>query len=81
MFLKRLSDVFEDEIARLSDVAERQLKPLAERLDVVFSKFPEFGDSAEQLRALKAALYKELMPAVGTERMVKVADAVMRARG
>ena len=66
---------------KLSEVEEKKLKPLAERLDAVFSKFPEFGDSAAQLRALKAELYKELMPAVGTERMVKVADAVMRARG
>lgn len=64
-----------------SDVDEKKRKPLAERLDGVFLMFPEFRESAAQLRALKAYLYKELMPAVGRDRMVEVADAVMRARG
>lgn len=66
---------------KLSDVGEGERKPLVERLDAVFSKFPEFRESAAQLRTLKAELYKELMPTVGKDRMVKVADALMKARG
>jgi type I restriction enzyme R subunit len=66
---------------KLSDVEEKKRKPLAEKLDGVFLRFPEFRESAAQLRALKADLYKELMPAVGRDRMVKIADALMKARG
>lgn len=44
-------------------------------------RYPEFTESAAQLRTLKAELYRELTPAVGKDRMVKVANALLKARG
>jgi type I restriction enzyme R subunit len=47
-------------------------------LNAVFERFPNHAHHAGELRQLKAELYKVLLPAVGTERMVELADRLLR---
>lgn len=51
---------------------------LAPALDATFERFPNCAQNAAELRQLKAELYKALLPAVGKERMVAVADRLLR---
>jgi type I restriction enzyme R subunit len=50
---------------------------LATVIDTLFKKYPEQRDNAGQKRALKAELYRELLPKVGKETMVTIADRLM----
>ncbi len=63
-------------ILKQADVAEP--KVLASVLDGAFRRFPDHAHRAEDRRQLKAELYKLLLPAVGTERMVELADRLLR---
>jgi len=45
----------------------------------LFDRFPHHPDNAAELRQLKAELYKALLPLVGKERMIHVADNLLRA--
>ena len=55
----------------------------AERTAVViraiFDRFPHHRDNAAELRQLKAELYKALLPLVGKESMIPVAEKLLRA--
>jgi len=47
---------------------------LAPMLDAAYARFPNHAHNAAELRQLKAELYKVLLPAVGKERMVELAE-------
>jgi hypothetical protein len=47
-------------------------------LNEIFAKRPGFRDNPPELRLLKAEIYKALLPAVGKDRMVGLADAMLR---
>ena len=51
---------------------------LAPLLDAAFGRFPNHAHNAAELRQLKAELYKVLLPAVGKDRMVELADRLLR---
>jgi type I restriction enzyme R subunit len=53
-------------------------KALAPRLVARIAEHPNHAHHAGALRALKAALYKELLPVVGKERMVEVAEQILK---
>jgi type I site-specific deoxyribonuclease, HsdR family len=50
---------------------------LATVVSALFERYPEQRDNAGQKRALKAELYKELLPKIGKEKMVKIADRLL----
>lgn len=52
---------------------------LARRLDDAIQRYPEFLDNAAQRRALKADLYKLLIPTVGKDEMVRLGDWLLAA--
>jgi type I restriction enzyme R subunit len=45
----------------------------------VFERFPHHRDNAAELRQLKAELYRALLPLVGKEGMIPVAEKLLRA--
>ena len=47
---------------------------IAPCLDEAFRRFPNYAHNVAERRQLKAELYKILLPAVGKDRMVGVAD-------
>ncbi|RIL00907.1 MAG: deoxyribonuclease HsdR [Proteobacteria bacterium] len=51
---------------------------LAPTLAVVLARFPNRAHNASELRAVKAALYKELLAVVGKDRMVALAEQILR---
>ncbi|MGH2739259.1 MAG: type I restriction endonuclease subunit R [Actinomycetota bacterium] len=51
---------------------------LAPSLSAAFGRFPNHAHNPAELRQLKAELYKVLLPAVGKERMVELADRLLR---
>ncbi|MGH9368516.1 MAG: type I restriction endonuclease subunit R [Thermoanaerobaculia bacterium] len=53
---------------------------LASLLDQAFARFPNHAHNAGELRQLKAELYKGLLPAVGKERMVDLAERLLRLK-
>lgn len=50
---------------------------LATVIDALFKRYPEQSDNAGQKRGLKAELYRELLPKVGKDKMVKIADRLL----
>ena len=55
-------------------------KKLAISLAVPFNRFPNFDSNAEQMRQLKAELYKVLLPVVQGKKMVEIADRLIKVR-
>jgi type I restriction enzyme R subunit len=53
---------------------------LAPLIDAAFGRSPNYGQNAAERRRLKAELYKVLLPAVGKDRMVDLADQLLRLR-
>jgi type I restriction enzyme R subunit len=51
---------------------------LAPVLDACFKEFPDHRHNAAELRRLKAELYKALLPTVGKEKMVELAERILR---
>jgi type I restriction enzyme R subunit len=51
---------------------------LAVIIDALFKQYPEQRENASQKRSLKAELYKELLPKVGKEKMVRIADRLLQ---
>jgi type I restriction enzyme R subunit len=51
---------------------------LAPLLNAAISRFPNYIDNPLELRQLKAELYKLLLPAVGKDRMVEVAERILK---
>lgn len=68
------------QVLRGSGVPEDRLQLLAETLGKAFERFPEFRENSDQMRKLKAVLYKQLIPVVGKDRMVGVGEKLMRVR-
>jgi type I restriction enzyme R subunit len=58
----------------LKQAGSPEADTIAPRLDGAFRRFPNHAHNPEERRLLKAELYKVLLPAVGKERMVGVAD-------
>jgi type I restriction enzyme R subunit len=58
----------------LKQAGSPEADTIAPRLDEAFRRFPNHAHNPEERRRLKAELYKVLLPAVGKERMVGVAD-------
>jgi len=46
----------------------------------VFARFPNFARSADELRQLKAEIYKTLLKEVSGKRMVELGDRIIGAR-
>jgi len=63
---------------------KRHLYKNSEKLAVAlaeqFRRFPSFNSNAEQLRQLKAELYKVLVPVVQGKKMVEIADRLIKVR-
>lgn len=59
---------------------EAQAKALALEIEAAYIRFPNASDNADELRQLKAEIYKVLLKVVGGKRMVDLADKLMRAR-
>ena len=55
-------------------------KALAVSLAEPFKRFPNFDSNAEQMRQLKAELYKVLLPVVQGKKMVEIADRLIKVR-
>lgn len=55
-----------------------QPKEIAPSVDAVFGRFPNYLYNPAQRRQLKAELYKVLLPAVGKDRMVELAERLLR---
>jgi type I restriction enzyme R subunit len=53
---------------------------LAISLAEPFNRFPNFDTNAEQMRQLKAELYKVLLPEVQGKKMVEIADRLIKVR-
>jgi type I restriction enzyme R subunit len=53
---------------------------LAPLLDQAFARFPNHAHNANELRQLKAELYRVLLPAAGKERMVELAERLLRLK-
>jgi type I restriction enzyme R subunit len=53
-------------------------RELAPRLVELLGQFPHHADNVSEKRMLKAALYKELLPAVDKAHMVELAEQILR---
>lgn len=51
----------------------------AQVIGALFERFPNHRDNPAEMRQLKAELYKALLPLVGKERMIQVANKLLRA--
>jgi type I restriction enzyme R subunit len=58
----------------LKQAGSPEARTIAPRLDEAIRRFPNHAHNAEERRRLKAELYKILLPAVGKDRMVGLAD-------
>jgi type I restriction enzyme R subunit len=58
----------------LKQAGSPEADTIAPGLNEAFGRFPNHAHNAGERRELKAALYKILLPAVGKDRMVGVAD-------
>ncbi|MBI2203941.1 MAG: hypothetical protein HYU41_08835 [Candidatus Rokubacteria bacterium] len=50
---------------------------VAKQIEAAFVRYPDHRENADDRRRVKAALYKALLPAVGKDRMVEVADRIL----
>lgn len=55
-------------------------KELALEINAVFGRFPNFARSADEMRQLKAEIYKTLLKEVAGKRMVELGDRIIVAR-
>jgi len=55
-------------------------KKLALALTEPFRRFPTFNSNADEMRQLKAELYKILLPEVQGKKMVEVSDRLIKVR-
>ena len=62
----------------LKQAGIREPEQIAPALDATFRRFPYYKHNATALRQLKAELYKVFLPAVGKERMVELAERILR---
>jgi type I restriction enzyme R subunit len=59
---------------------EDRAKALALEIEEAYARFPNADDNADELRQLKAEIYKTLLKVVSGKQMIDLADKVMRAR-
>ncbi|MFA5061683.1 MAG: HsdR family type I site-specific deoxyribonuclease [Patescibacteria group bacterium] len=57
-----------------------QAEQLAREIAVVLARFPNFRQSADELRQLKAELYKSLLKVVSGRQMVDIGDRILALR-
>jgi len=55
-------------------------RDLAHEINAVFTRFPNYGRSADELRQLKAEIYKVLLKEVSGKRMVELGDRIIATR-
>jgi type I restriction enzyme, R subunit len=56
-------------------------KELAVEIATLFERFPNYGRSADEMRQLKAEIYKALLKEVSGKRMVELGDRIISSRG
>ncbi len=66
---------------RLKNEGLAAAEELTRKLAACVARFPNHGANPEELRQLKAELYKILLIEVGRQRMVELADAILRLYG
>ncbi len=54
-----------------------EARPLAIEIDRLFGQFPNYDANVQERRSLKAKVYKLLLPGVGKERMVPLAERII----
>jgi type I restriction enzyme R subunit len=59
---------------------ENRAKALTLEIEESYARFPNAGDNTDELRQLKAEIYKTLLKIVSGAKMIALADKVMRAR-
>ncbi len=62
----------------LKQAGVQEPEKVAPMLNAAFDRFPNYLHNAIQLRQLKAEIYKVLLPVVGKERMVELADRILK---
>jgi type I restriction enzyme R subunit len=62
----------------LKNAGLAEARDLATPLNQVFSRRPTYRDNPAELRVLKAEVYKILLPVAGKDRMVGLADELLR---
>jgi type I restriction enzyme R subunit len=55
----------------------REARSLAVEIDGLFGQFPNYDANVQERRALKAKLYKVLLPVLAKDRMVPLADRII----
>ena len=50
---------------------------LAKTLKAILNRFPDYRHNAEELRQLKAEIYKTLLPALDGKKMVALAERLL----
>ncbi len=53
---------------------------LAKEINSVYARFPNFASNADEMRQLKAEIYKSLLRVVSGRRMIDLADELIRLR-
>lgn len=66
-------------LLRMEEVSDPER--VAAEVTAAAGKYPNHAYSAEEMRRLKAELYRILLPRVGKERMVSLAERVIRSLG
>lgn len=56
-------------------------KELAVEVSTLFDRFPNYARSADEMRQLKAEIYKTLLKEVSGKRMVELGDNIIKSRG
>lgn len=56
-------------------------RELAVEIDTIFDRFPNYSRSADELRQLKAEIYKALLKEISGKKMVELGDNIIKARG
>ena len=59
---------------------EDRAKSLALEIEEAYARFPNAGDNADELRQLKAEIYKTLLKVVSGKKMIELADKIIRTR-
>ena len=58
----------------------KEPKKLAVALSEPFRRFPNFASNADEMRQLKAELYKILLPVAQGRKMVEIAERLVKVR-
>jgi type I restriction enzyme R subunit len=64
----------------LTEAKVATAKELAVEINALFERFPNYARSADELRQLKAEIYKALLKEVAGKRMVELGDRIISSR-